>query len=268
MEIGEEQREEAATAQAGDRRLWAVLFAFIAISLWTQWLGAGALAELRSEDGSSAVLALQILPLMAMGIALMWRHEAARLALVPVSFLPGLAMMADAEWAALTSPGSLTLSVATFAVYLVVAASRPRAHETGPVLRRPSAPGSENDGQADFFRRFVVVRFAVMGILFVLVTYGLFFDESTKQALAALDGDTAAATQHVFMVISMYFAWIIAVYMGAILPALNWEYHRRRSAMPAGHRRLLADSQRLGRRVFLWLTGLLIVVSLSVWFLL
>ena len=266
-ESSKQQRAEDLAPRQGGRRLWSVLFVVVAISLWAQWLGAGALAEIQSEDGSSMVLALQLLPLAAMAVALMWHHSAARLALVPVSFLPGLALLADAEWAALSSPWALSFAVATFALYLVVAASRPTDEPVQSFLRRSASADYFKDGQAHFFRRFVALRFAVMGFLFVLITYALFFDPSTQQALASLEGEKAAVTQHVFMVILLYFGWVIAVYMGAILPALNWEYRRRRSALPTAQRQLLAQPARLGRRVFFWLMSLLIVVFLTFWFL-
>lgn len=251
--------EEAAFGKARRRRLWMVLFAAVATSLWVQWLGPGVWAELRSADGSEAVLALQMMPVLVGVLALVWRHPAAVLVLYPVSFLPGLAMLPEAEWEALARPGALTLSLATFGLYLIVAAVAPRRRPTQAVARRSLGAGGDPDGHADAFRRFVVTRFVATAALFAVITYALFFAPSTAEALAAIDGEQARRTQHVFTVIAMYFGWMIAVYVGAILPMMNWEHHRRSSALPGGQRQLLRDPQRLARRVFIWLVGLMVM---------
>ena len=260
----EETFWQAASAERS-RRLWTFLFLLIAASLWIQWLGPGALAEIRSEDGSETVLALQLLPLAAAAIAVLWDHPAWRLTLFPISFAPGLAMLADAEWEALLGPGALILGLATLALYLIVAAARPPEASYRTTRRRPSRARGERDGYALAYRRFVLVRLLIVGGLFALITYALFWDPATLDALASAQGEEAQGMQHLFAVVVMYFAWMVAVYIAAVLPSLNWEYHRRRPAMPAGQEQLLADQSRLRRRVWTWLAVLLMATTVIVW---
>ncbi len=252
---------------AQSRRLWLFLWTVIAASLWAQWLGPGAAAELQSEDGSALVLALQILPLATGVVAAMWRHPAALLALFPISFLPGLALLPQAEWQALSSLGAVLSSLATFGLYLLVSASVPA--DTSPSSDRDqrAIEGASKDRHGDAFRRFVVLRFGAVAVLFAIITYALFFSPDLQQAFAALETEKAARTQHVFAVVTMYFAWMIAVYVAAVLPSLNWEFRRRRSAIPPKQRALLDAPKPLKRRVAIWLVSLLVVVFLSVFFL-
>ncbi len=257
--------EEAAFGRARRLRLWSILFVVVAVSLWIQWLGPGILAEARSEDGSEFVAALHSLPFFAVAVGVIWRHPAILLGLVPVSFLPGLAMLPDAELEALASPGALIVSLATFALYLVVAAGAPDWRAVRGEVRGDIDGRGRKDGHADIFRRFVILRFSAMGLLFAAISYALFFDPATSEALASLDDESAMRTQHVFTVVAMYFAWMIAVYIGAILPALNWEHHRRGSGMSADLKRLIARPDRLVRRVLLWL-GCLFVTTLFLFF--
>lgn len=248
---------QAARAERGQRQ-WMFLFFVVAISLWLQWLGPGALAEVRSEDGSESVLALQLLPLAALVLAAMWNHSIGRLTLFPISFIPGLVMLPDAELEALTTPGSLLLALSTLALYLVISAARPPEASYGVPRRRPAQAGEGGDGYSRSFRRFVGVRMAVMGALFAVITFALFWDPSVAEALAAVDGEAGRKTQHAFVAVVMYFAWMVAVYMGALLPSLNWEYHRRR---PPLKKESLARPGRLRRRVWIWLALLMTMTT-------
>ena len=255
--------EEAAFGRSRRLRIWSIIYVAVAVSLWAQWLAPGVLAEVRSEDGSEAALALQSLPFFAAALGVLWRHRAILLGLVPVSFLPGLAVMSDVELTSLATPGSLLLGLATFALYLVVAAQVPDWKPEPTARDGGWCADGLGDEYGEIFRRFVVARFVAMGLIFAVITYALFFDAGTAAALAALEGDRAIDNHHTFMVVLVYFAWTIAVYVGAVLPVLNWEHHRRRSGMPAGQRRLLNEPRRLVRRVFFWLAGLFVVTSLS-----
>ena len=263
-------RDETGEGKTGDadrdQLLWVVLYGLIALSLWAQWLGPGLVAELRSEDGSDLALLCQFLPIAAIGVGALWHHPAGRLALVPISFLPGLALLPGAEWEALGSPVSLLLVLATLLLYLFVAASRPdEMPDRAGAVR--DIDGENDDRQAAHFRRFVATRFGVAAVLFGVITYGLFFDLGIQRSFAALDGETERRTQQVITAVSTYFGWMIAVYTAAVLPALNWEHHRRRSPVPEKQIRLLADSRRLGRRVVVWLGCLLIMTLVSFWWL-
>lgn len=266
--MGEQKVADAMADEAMHSRwLWPLLWGMIAASLWAQWLGPGAAAELRSEDGSSLVLALQLLPLGAGLIALIWRHPAALLALFPVSFLPGLALLPQAEWVALSSVGASLSSLATFGLYLLVAASVPRQRWLEPQRQSRDVEGESGDLQARAFRRFVILRFGAVGVLFGVITYALFFAPHIQQLFAGLETDEAIRTQHVFAVITLYFSWMITVYIAAVLPSLNWEYRRRRSAISQVERRLLREPKRLRRRVVMWLGCLLLVAGLASLFL-
>lgn len=249
------------------RRLWFVSMTVVALGLWVQLLAPGLAAELQSDDGSGLVALLQLLPLATAVIAVVWRHPSGRLAVFPVSFVPGLAMLSPVEWKALAAPGTLIAAVATFIVYLAVAAGRPDeiVHQPGADIGAARHPAG--DVHADSYRQFVAVRFAAMALLFALITYALFFDASIQESLAGLQGEDAAVNQHLFMVVTAYLGWMVAVYMGAVLPSLNWEYHRRRSPIPDAQRRLVADPGRLGRRIQIWLVCLLVVTTVTVWWL-
>lgn len=258
----EEQVEEATYRQAAQaersRRQWLFLFVLVAISLWLQWLGPGAMAEMRSEDGSESVLALHLLPLVALALALFWRHPAGRLTLFPVCFIPGLAMLPDIERAALMSPPSLILGLATALLYLVVAAARPPEVTYGTPRQRVAKAAKIADSWAPAFRRFVVTRAVVMSLIFGLITYGLFWDPAVAQTLAAVDGELGPRTQHSFVAVVMYFAWMVATYIGAVLPALNWEYHRRRRLTLA---QVVGGRQKVRRHLWIWLAALMVVTT-------
>lgn len=256
--------EEAVFGPDRRRRVWAAVLWVIVGSLWVQWLGPGAWAEFRSEDGSAAVLMLQGLPFVAAAVATTRDHRAWRMALVPLSFLPGLAMLPEAEWEALATPVSVGLSLATFALYLVVAARGPAASPPTQA-KRQRAQGGLPDRYAASFHQFVVLRFAVMAVLFAVITYGLFFAPSTQEALSMARDSSARTLQHVFAVVLMYFAWLVAVYVGAVLPALSWEHDRRRTGVPPRQLQLLGRPGRLRRRVVGWVIGLSVVIVGSVW---
>lgn len=258
--------EEAVFGPDRRRRIWTVIVWAVAGSLWVQWLGPGAWAEFHSEDGSAAILMLQVLPLIAVAVATTRQHVAWRLALVPMSFLPGLAMLPEAEWEALTTPLSLGLSLATFALYLVVAARGPRRLPEGQRMSR-RAKGGLPDRFAESFRRFVALRCAVMAALFALITYGLFFAPSTREALSMARDSGASRLQHLFAVVLMYFAWLVAVYVGALSPAMNWEHDRRGTGVPPGQWELLSQARRLKYRVATWVVGLSVVIMVSIWLL-
>lgn len=259
------------TASGADRRwqrrLWPAVYLVVGAGLWIQLLAPGALAESRSADGSQTILAVQCLPLVALGVGLLWRHVAGRLTIVPLSFIPGLALLPEAELAALTTPWSLGLAVATLALYLVVSAGRPA--QMPRELKRPGQGVDQpsSDGHARAFRRFVVVRFAVVGAIFGVVTWAVFVAPGVQEALAGLEGEGATRSQHLFVAVVAYLGWMVAVYVGAMLPALNWEHHRRRSGVPDSQQALLEKPSRLGRRIMGWLVVLTGVTFVWLWLL-
>ena len=250
-----------------NRRLWFIAMTVVAAGLWVQLLAPGVAAELESDDGSELVALIQLLPLIAAVVAVVWRHPAGRLAVYPISFVPGLALMSQVEWEALSGGQSLVAAVVTFGVYLALAAGRPEEmiHRGEDDVRPAQTP--PGDEYARRFRRFVLVRFAAVAVLFVAISWALFFAAPIQESLAGLDGADAARSQHLFMVVALYLGWMVAVYMAAILPALNWEYHRRRSALPQRQRRLLGEPGRLRTRISVWLVALLVGTLLSVWWL-
>lgn len=261
------ESEESSGPRRWSRRLWPLLFGVIGFGLWIQLLAPGALAESRSADGSQFVVFVHCLPLVALGVGLLWRHVAGRLTVVPLSFVPGLAMLPRAELAALTSTWSLVLAIGTLALYLVVAASRPAGpsgagKETGQPVIQPSA-----DRHAGAYRWFVATRFGAVAVVFCVVTWALFFAPSIQEALAALEGEDATRSQHLFTAVVVYLVWMVVAYVGAVLPALNWEYYRRRSGLPDSHRALLEAPGRLGRRIVAWLAVSMVVTLLALWLL-
>ena len=238
-----------------DNQLWFLLFVLLAGSLWAQWLGTGAWIEIQSEDGSAAILALQLLPLAIAAVAVTWNHPAPRLVLFPISFLPGMALLTEAEWASMGEPLAMVLSAATFGLYLIVAASRPRTVNLMTLPRRTVE--SREAESADEFRWFVQQRVVVMALVGLAISYGLFFDPHIAAQIDA--AGEQGPTQHAFMAVLLYFGWMIAVYMGAILPVLNWEHDRRQPVLPLRQRRLMEATQSLRRRVIFWV-GLIVMV--------
>lgn len=262
MEIEEEDPGEELFRVERDQQAWYFLFILLAASLWAQWLGLGAWTEIQSEDGSAAILALHLLPLGTAAVAVMWNHPAPRLVIFPVSFLPGLALLAEAEWASLAEGGSVLLALVTFGLYLVVAAGRPGVETLEALPSRRLEP-EVVDGYAWRFKRFVTIRMTVMAVLFLVITYALFFDPAITATLSEIE--VGEQTHHVFMVVLLYFSWMIVVYMGAILPILNWEHDRRQPAIPRRQRELMANPGRLGRRIVFWILLLFTAMSTSMW---
>ena len=258
----------AVLSRRWQRRLWLLLFVIVTVGLWVQLLGMGTAAELQSEDGTGIAVTLYLIPLIAAMIAVVWRHPAGRLALYPVSFLPGLAWLPDAEWQSLASAGSLVPAAATLAVYFVVAASRPSEMPARIEQGRRDSRGDSSDDHALRYRRFVVSRFSVMALIFVVITYALFVDAGIQESLATLQDQTASKTQQLFSAAAVYLGWLVVVYVGAVVPALNWEYHRRRSPLSSGVRRLIEEPNRLVRRIVLWLCGLMAITAVVLWYVL
>lgn len=242
-------------------RIWVLLFGVLALSLWAQWLGFGAFTEIESEDGSPAILALHLLPLGIAALAMGWRHPAGRLFLFPISFVPGFLLLTEVEKEAFLAPFSLTMAILTLGLYFVVAASRPEALNLLATGLRELRREIE-DPHARQFQRTLLGRLGALLFIGVVITYGLFFDPHVAEELRLI-GAPADGNQHVFMVVLVYFAWMIVVYMAGILPLLNWEYERRTSPLSQGQKRLLSSPRKLRRRVFLWLGLLLVSLALT-----
>jgi hypothetical protein len=241
-----------------DQKVFFVLYVVLSVALWAQWLGGAVVTEVSSEDGTGGVLALYLLPLGAAALAVLWRHEAMPLVVVPASFLPGFLVLPEGEWGRLGEPGSLVASGVLFAVYLVVAAGRPRSDELVGLPRRELEEELERSDQySEAFRGFVAVRMVVMAALFCVITYALLLSPPIQESFAAL-GEGGEA-QRVFTAVLLYFGWSIAVYMAAVLPALNWEHDRRQSVLSVRERRLLKSGARLRRRVFVEVAAVVVV---------
>ncbi len=246
-----------------DQKVWFVLFVMLSVALWAQWLGGGAAREVISEDGSGAVLALSLLPLGAAVLALVWRHPALELVVVPLSFVPGLIFLPEAEWARLGEPFALMASGLLFGMYLVVAAGRPPASELVGLPRRALEEELErSDQRSEAFRAFVMVRMVAMAAVFCVITYALFFSVPIQEHFEALE---EGQVQHVFTTVLLYFGWSIVAYMGAVLPALNWEHDRRQSVLTRRERQLLASGPRLARRVALEVGAVVVVFVGILW---
>lgn len=257
----EDDGGEELFARDREYRVWSVLLFVLGVGLWVQLLGAGAWAEVQSEDGSGAILALQLLPLLMAMVAVSVHHGAARLSLFPLSFLPGMALMTDVEWAAMGEPASLMVKGGLFGLYLLVAAGRP---ETKDVVATPRRPVMEPGGVFEDrrFRRFLGMRVFAGVALFAVISYALFLDPQIGAAIAAVDaaGESSGRSHHSFMVILAYFGWAIALYMGTVLPILNWEYERYQQRRLRSSRALIEPSGRLMVRIMLWLGGMIIVI--------
>ena len=256
--------DEAANWGLFSRRLWSGACAVITVGLWLQWLAPGLVAELQSEDGSELIVAAQLLPLATALPAVLWHHPAGRLALFPLSFLPGLALLPRAEWEALSSPGSLVLAGVTFAVYLAVAAARPSDLPDRPGADYRDSPLNSDTGRGAF-SWFLLTRFGVVGAVFVVVTYALFFDPAVAGALEEIEDDTARRTHHLFMAVTAYLSWMAVMYVGAVLPSVNWEHHRQSGVLSPRQRQLLRRPARLGRRVLGWLAAAVVVTVVLFW---
>lgn len=239
----------------------------VAAGLWVMWLGPGAVAEYQSVDGSAWRLAAYGLPLLIVAGAVVWDHPAGRLGVVPVSFVPGLALLPDAEWAALSEPVSVLVAAGTFAVYLVVAAAGPDGAGSLSSDRIGEATGEGSDDHSEVYRRFVAVRFGALGVVFCAIVYALYLDPSIAASFARLEGEQAARNQQLFTAVVVFFGWMVVLYTGAISPALNWERHRRRERIPAAVRELQKGPGLLRRRLVGWL-GALVIVSLAAVFVL
>ncbi len=254
---GLERDAEVAFGATRHRRRWFVLYVVVTLSLWMQWFGLGVLSEVRSDDGSEAALAAYLLPLAMMVVGALWKHPAGRLALVPSSCLPGLAMLAPPEWEALSEPVPLVIGAVTLALYWVVALKRPspRREEVQRGLREEEVAqvtGAEARRERAF-GRFVIRRVALVAGLGGLLVYGMLWSPQVTDALATAASEQGRIRQETLVAVTMSFSWMVVVYMALILPTLNWD--RVRLQPPAGQRllALLRQPEGLKRRVAIWL---------------
>lgn len=246
-------------------RTWAVLLLIIAAGLWAQLLGAGVWAEVQSEDGSALILALQLLPLL-MAVAAVWvHHRVVRLFVFPMSLVPGMALMAEAEWAAAGEPISLMVKGALFGLYLVVAAGRPVTKDLIALPRRPVGQVEGKIFEDRRFRRFMVWRVLASAVIFGVITYALFVDPEISAAMSTVETRDGRASHQAFVVVLMYFGWTIAIYMGTVLPVLNWEYQRYQPGVPRSLGRLLRRPGYLMLRITLWMAGLIVAIVGGLW---
>ena len=254
----EDQGQQEASGQRGS--VWrTMLLAFLALTLWGQWLGAGLVAEVLSADGSGLRVIAMLTPLFFGALAGVRANPALRLMVFPVSFLPAMALLTEREWAAMAEPMTLLASAATFLSYLVVAAIGDDLNETPG--QKPTEVHA-TDSLASRYRVFVRTRSAVvLGVLTVLV-WMLFVDPQISRTLVERAGDRA--TLHLtFMTVLMLFAWVVMAYMAAVLPALNWEYERRQPVLTRGQLRLLESPGALKRRVVGWVAAAAMVIALG-----
>ncbi len=250
-----ERDQEAAFGAARYHRRWLAVYVVVALSLWLQWLGVGVWIEVRSEDGSEAALAAYLVPLAVLVVGAMWRHPAGRLALVPASFLPGLAMLPAPEWEAMGEPLAMGLSAVTFLIYLLAALKVPAGEGKWEAQELETAEVALSE-EADIdraFHRFVARRVAVVAALGALLVYGVYWSPAVEAALALTEEPGVQRRQHTLVAVAMAFSWMVVVYMTLILPALNWDRHRRGPPEGAKLRALLSRGGALRRRVAIWL---------------
>ncbi|TXD38344.1 hypothetical protein FRC98_05470 [Lujinxingia vulgaris] len=255
------RREEQGQEPARERgSLWrALLLAFLALTLWGQWLGAGLAAEVLSADGSGLRVLAMLTPLFFGALAIARPNPALRLMVFPVSFLPAMALLTEREWAAMAEPGALLASAATFVSYLVVAAVGDEPRESaGQQLTEVHT----TDSLAPRYRFFVRSRAAVVaGVLAVLI-WMLFVDPEVGRTLVERHGERASL-HLTFMSVCMLFAWVVMAYMAAVLPALNWEYERRQPVLTRAQLRLIDTPKLLKRRVAGWLVAAGVTIALG-----
>lgn len=263
MRVDEDDGGEELFARDREYRAWVLLFLILAAGLWAQMLGAGAWAEMQSEDGSAAVLAAQLLPLLMGGLAVSAHQRWLRLFVFPVSFLPGMVLMTEAERTVGSEPVALLVKGVLFGLYLVVAAGRPATKDVVATPRRviDEAPWFGGDRG---FRRFVRARICGAVLVFAVISFALFMDRELVAAMGAVDSLDDRASHHAFSAVLVYFGWAITLYMGTILPILNWEYDRHQGPMPASLERLLRRPGRLRFRIMLWLAALIVVIVAAV----
>ncbi|RDV38686.1 hypothetical protein DV096_07715 [Bradymonadaceae bacterium TMQ3] len=236
-----------------------MLLAFLALTLWGQWLGTGLAAEVLSADGSGLRVIALLTPLFFGALAIARANPALRLMVFPVSFLPAMALLTEREWAAMAEPVALLASAATFVSYLVVAAIGDDLRETpGQMPTEVHA----TDSLASRYRVFVRTRaLVVIGVLAVLV-WMIFVDPNIGRTLVEKAGERA--TLHLtFISVVMLFAWVVMAYMAAVLPSLNWEYERRQPVLTRGQSRLLESPGVLKRRVVGWVVATAMMVVLG-----
>lgn len=247
-----------------DQKMWLVLFVLITGALWVHWLGGGVIAEVSDQESSGALMALYLIPLAVATMAVVWRQRGLSLLAVPLSFLPGLWVLPEPAWERLGEPLALGIAGALFGLYLLVAAGRPDTESLVGLKRRSLEEALErSDRYSEEFRRFVFLRMVALGGIFAAITYGLFVDPAAAEAFDSLGA--FSADQRVFTAVLLYFAWSIALYMGAILPALNWEHDRRQPVISERLRSRMNSPARLVRQVALWIGAATVLIVLAMW---
>lgn len=202
-------------------KLWGVATVLLGVGVWVQLFGAGAWTEVQLEQGRLHAVLAYLLPLFILGVGVWARMSLLLLLIMPLCLLPGLVMLPQAEHMVLSDGLSMIRVAASLGLYLAIAsagAGLDRQHDDVVLL--------EDKGQAFNHQRFVMIRIALLLILLVVPSYGIFQDPAIAQALTEhyKDGPDAARA---FLSLTHFFCWSVVAYMMVLLPALNVEYEQR-----------------------------------------
>lgn len=242
-------------------KLWGVATLLLGVGVWVQLFGAGAWTEIQLDQGRLHAVIAYLLPLFILGVGVWSRMSLLLLMILPVSLLPGLAMLPQAEHMVLSDGLSMIRVAASLGLYLAIAsagAELDRRHDEVVLLK--------DTGKAFNHQRFVLIRITLLLILLVVPSYGIFQDPDIAQALTQYykDGPDAARA---FLSLVHFFCWSVVAYMMVLLPALNIEYEQRSLGRLLIEQAKGLSKEAIARRTLLTLgaCGLLFALGALLW---
>lgn len=201
------------------------IVAVVGLALWAQLILQGLATEVGLDQPSPVLLAAYVAPPIIL-IAGTYLHSLPVLLIVaPLSLLPAVALLPEAEKSIFFTPWSMGRIAATLALYLALAS----AWATSSRLARPlgRAEVSTDDTTVLAYRNHILGRVAPFLLLWLVPTYAIYFDPAVAGTFLQSFGPDATVAQ-VFVSTVLFLLWAILAYTSFIVPALNLEYDRRR----------------------------------------
>lgn len=221
-ELLEEQNESVPTFQWG--KYGAVIVGVLGVSMWLQLGLPGLMVEFRFPEPRPWMLLLYVIPLIALYAAVVTRHAALALLVFPISLLPAIAGLPEADQALVHGGLAMARIGGTVAVYLAVASAWIASIDT----RDESAPVGTEHQNGRHYRRYVFSRLVAMLLVLLVPLYAVLFDPVIVSTIEQNHPNSEGVAQN-FLSLLVFFFWAVVAYTHFLVPALNLEYDRRKT---------------------------------------
>jgi hypothetical protein len=226
---------------------WQLVTTGLGVSLWVQLFGAALGARLGAPASEAGAALAYLLPLLALAAATVWRAAPLALLIVPISLLPGLALLPPIERILLTE-GAALLRIGLSLLLYMAAASAGLMADPVPGESTPSA--EQREGGAEYMQ-VVYGRAVVMLLVFIAPAYAVYADPAIAAALSERYGGSPEVARS-FIGMLHFFAWSVLAYMLVLLPVLNLEYDYKQLILWTRDAPRQWTRASTGRRAVIW----------------